>query len=296
MGAQPKVTIIIPCYNRECYIGETVESMLQQTYTNLELMVVDDGCTDKSRSILEQYKKYLKILEHPGRVNRGQSAALNLGIRSSFSKYIGFLDSDDVFAPKRIEKLVDYLETHSKTGLVYSNGYTIDRNSELLYRIYDENHEEKSDPNRILLDCYFSLSNNALLRRNVLLKAGCFDENFRAAQDHDLAVRIAEITKIAYYAEPLFYYRKHKDSISCCSAMMRWKNGYEILNRARLRYNYRFSTLTGRLAVLNFRLGQCFIENGQYCKAIFFLAAAGFCNPLRSISFMVGRETLTSPH
>ncbi|MFP4573034.1 MAG: glycosyltransferase family 2 protein [Desulfobacterales bacterium] len=296
MHPEPKVTVIIPCYNRERYIEKTVESVLSQTIQNIELIVVDDGCTDNSRQILEQYKDCIRILEHPGRINKGQSAALNLGIVASRGEYVAFLDSDDLFAPEKIEKQVKFLEAHPEIGLVYANGHTIDENGTILHRIYGDNHHEESDPNRVLLDCYFLLPNNSLVRKDVLLKAGFFDESFRSAQDHDLAIRIAEITRIAYLDEPLFFYRRHKESISRRNAMLRWKNGFRILNKARLRYNYRVSTLSGRLAVLNFRLGQCYREEGQYFKAVMFFIAAGLCDPVRSMGVLTGREKVSGPH
>lgn len=293
---RPKVTIIVPCYNRERYIAETIESVLNQSYSNIELIVVDDGSTDNSRKIIESYKKYIRILEHPGRVNKGQSAALNLGIRSSASDYVAFLDSDDLFSPEKMEKQVQFLESNPQVGLVYSNGYTISENGKRINRIYDENHREDSDPNRVLLDCYFLLPNNALVRRDVLSKAGYFEENFRSAQDHDLAIRIAEVAKIAYLDEALFFYRRHKDSISHRNAKLRWKNGFKILKRARLRYNYRLTTLTGRLAVLCFRLGQCYKEDGRYIRSLSFFVASGICDPFRAFGVLVGREKITGPH
>lgn len=296
MKLRPKVTVIIPCYNRESYIAETVESVLTQTYSNMELVVVDDGCTDNSRKILERYKDRIRILEHSGRLNKGQSAALNLGIRSTASDYVAFLDSDDLFVREKIEKQVQFLESNPEFGLVYSNGYFIHENGRRISRIYDGYHREDSDPNRVLLDCYFSLPTNALVRREVLSKAGYFDESFRSAQDHDLAIRIAEVAKIAYLDEALFFYRRHKDSISHRNAMLRWKNGFKILKKARLRYNYRLITLTGRLAVLCFRLSQCYKEEGRYIKSLFFFVVSGICDPLRAFGVLVGREKITGPH
>lgn len=292
--SQPKVSVIIPCYNRADYIAETVESVLNQTYSNVELIVVDDGCTDNSREILEQYSDRITILEHPGRVNKGQSAALNVGIAASDGEYIAFLDSDDVFAPEKIEKQVAYLEQHPDIGLVYANGHTIDEYGNKKKRILGDDHQEHSDPDRMLLACYFLLPNNSLLRKAVLSRAGLFEESFRAAQDHDLAIRIFELTKVGYLPECLFFYRHHKDSISHKNAMLRWKNGYKILNRARKRYPYRWSTIIGRLAVLNFRLGRCYKEKGNYLAAIPLFIASGICDPLRSLKVITGRERISS--
>jgi glycosyltransferase involved in cell wall biosynthesis len=296
MDHSPKVTVIIPCYNRGKYIAETIESVLNQTYPNVEVVVVDDGSTDDSREVLEQYSDRIRVLEHPGRVNRGQSAALNLGILSSESEYVAFLDSDDLFVPEKIEKQVRFLEGNPQFGLVYANGHAINENGKVIFRFYDKSHKEESDPNRVLLDCYFLLPNNALLRRKVLDKAGLFDESLRSAQDHDMAIRVTEVTKIAYLDECLFKYRRHCESISYRNAKLRWSNGYKILKKARSRYRYRLSTLLGRLAVLNFRLAQCYREEGNYFKAVPLFIAAGLCDPLRSLGVLLGREKISSPH
>ena len=79
----PKVTVIIPCYNRERFIQQTVDSILSQTYTNLEVVAVDDGSTDKTRQILDAYGERIKVLAHPERINKGQSASINLALRST---------------------------------------------------------------------------------------------------------------------------------------------------------------------------------------------------------------------
>lgn len=292
----PLVSVIIPCYNSKRFVAETVESVLNQTWPNIELMVIDDGCTDGSRGILESYGHRLILLEYPGRVNKGQSAAINLGLRHCRGEYIAILDSDDIFAPEKIEKQISYLLDNPEIGLVYSNGYAINENGNILYEFYGNDHEEFSDANRVLKDCYFLLPNNSLVRRKPIELAGYFDENLRAAQDHDMAIRIAEITKLGYLSEHLFYYRRHKDSISHRNAKRRWKNGYKILRKAYKRYDYPIKTILGRLAVLNFRLGQCFFEEKRYIRAVLLFVAAGVCDPIRSMRVLLGREKVYSPH
>jgi glycosyltransferase involved in cell wall biosynthesis len=292
----PLVSVIIPCFNRERFVRETVESVLSQTWQNVELIVVDDGCTDGSRTILESYGDLLTILEHTGRVNKGQSAAINLGLRHCRGEYIAILDSDDLFAPEKIEKQISYLIDNPEIGLVYANGYAIDEQGKKLYEFYNKSHIEMSDPSRVLMDCYFLLPNNSLVRRNVMDQAGYFDEALRAAQDHDMAIRVAEVAKLGYMAEHLFYYRRHNDSISQKNAKRRWKNGYKILHKALKRYDYPFRTILSRLAVLNFRLGQCYIEEKRYIRALFLLIAAGICDPFRSLRVLLGCERVSSPH
>lgn len=252
MKQMPKVTVIIPCYNRDNFIQKTVDSVLNQTYFNIEIVVVDDGSTDSTRQILDSYGDSIEILEHPGRKNKGQSASINLAMRSTESEYVALLDSDDLFAPNKIKQQVAYLEENPDIGLVYSNGFAIDEEGRKLYEIYQKGHVEKSDPNRVLLDCYFLVPNNSLVRHSAFNLAGGVDESLRSAQDHDMAIRLAEIAKLAYLDEHLFYYRRHKDSISAKKVDLPWRNGFKILKKASNRDNYKFSTKRRRFAVLNF--------------------------------------------
>lgn len=292
----PKVAVVIPCYNREKFITETLNSALSQTYPNIEIVAVDDGSTDNSRQVIESFGDKIRVLEHSGRVNKGQSAAINLGIRSTESEYIAILDSDDLFAPRKIELQVDFLESHPDIGLVYGNGHAIDQNGNKLYRFYSDDHVELSDPGRVLLDCYFLLPNNSLVRRCVLEQAGGFDESLRSAQDHDMAIRVAEITRLGFINNDLFYYRRHGDSISAKNASLRWKNGFKILDKARKRYNYSSAVVMHRRAVLHFRLGQCLLEEKTFLLALIHFLASGLLNPVRAINVLCKKERMTGPH
>ena len=292
----PKVCVIIPAYNRAGFIRETIDSVLNQTYKNIELIVVDDGSTDDTMEILKEYGDKLIILQHPGGVNKGQSAAINLGMENAAGKYIAILDSDDLFAPEKIEKQVKYLEEHSDIGLVYANGYGVDVNGKKLYSFYDHSHIENSDPERVLMDCYFLLPNNSLVQKSAFELAGEFDEKLRSAQDHDMAIRLAEVAKLGYLDEYLFSYRRHKDSISSKKADLRWKNGLIILKKASNRYPYSFRAKRKRFAVLHFRIGQCLLEKKKIINAFYHLLLAGISDPVRSFSVLAGNEKISSPH
>jgi len=286
----PKVSVIIPLYNREKYIAETVRSVLNQTYPNIELIVVDDGSTDGSRAALQPYASRLTLLEQPGRANKGQSAAINLGLRHAAGKYIAILDSDDLFLPEKLKAQVDYLEQNPEVGLVYSNGFIIDSNGKRLYKFYSKPPDEKSEPSNVLLDCYFPLPSNSLVRSEVFQKTGPFDEKLRSGQDHDMAIRVAEVSKLAYIDDTLFCYRKHADSISVKRADLRWNNGFIILNKAKKRFHYPAATIRKRRAVLYFRLGQIYLEKKCYFNSTVHFLLSGLLDPVRGIGVLTGRE------
>jgi glycosyltransferase involved in cell wall biosynthesis len=290
------VSVIIPCFNREAFIRQTISSVLDQTWPAIELIVVDDGCTDRSRSLIESFGSALVVLEHPGCINLGQSASINLGLARCTGKYIAILDSDDLFMPEKLEKQVRFLEAHPGKGLVYCNGMFIDAEGKELYPRYEKAHQPPMRPDDVLLDCCFNVPSNALVRRSLYEKIGGLDESLRAAQDHDLAIRLAEISPVGYIPECLWCYRRHDGSISNTKARLRWQNGFKILDAACRRYSYPRSVRRKRLAVLHFRMGQCMLQERGYLQAIYHLLLAGMLDFPRAAGVLAGRETAGSPN
>lgn len=291
MSKLPLVSVIIPAFNRRDYIDETVQSVLKQTYPHVELIVVDDGSTDGTYEKLQEFQDRILLLSHSGRLNKGQSIAINLGLSRAKGEYVAILDSDDYWAEEKLFLQVDYLMRHENIGLVYGNGYCVDAKGNILYPFYDDLHYENNDPNRVLLDCYLLLPQNALVRKAVYEEVGFFEESFRAAQDHDMLIRIAEKTQFGYIPNYLFYYRRHGASISFNGQEQRWKNGFKILERAKNRYPYSSTTIRKRLAVLNFRMGQVFWRKKQYLKSLPYLLKAGLLDPLRAFLVIGGKES-----
>lgn len=114
------VSIIIPCYNKASFLGETLDSVAAQSYPNLEIVVVDDESPDNTREVVEMYKGRMTNLVYMHQTNQGPSAARNNGIRNSKGEYVMALDADDKLAPTYVEKCVEYLERHPECKLVYS--------------------------------------------------------------------------------------------------------------------------------------------------------------------------------
>lgn len=116
----PLVSIIIPCYNKAQYLGETLDSVSAQTYPNIEVIVVDDDSPDNTKEIVDRYMQRMDNLNYIHQSNQGPSAARNNGIRASHGKYVMALDADDTLSATYVEKCAAYLESHPKTKLVYS--------------------------------------------------------------------------------------------------------------------------------------------------------------------------------
>jgi GT2 family glycosyltransferase len=174
--------------------------------------------------------------------------------------------------------------------MVYGQGIAISGQGEELYELLPQNHQEHSDPNALLMDCYIPSPGSSLIRRSILDRVGFFEESFRSGQDHDLAVRIMEYTRTAYLPEVSVYYRKHKDSISSKGTETRWKTGFEILRRAENRYPYERSTIRKRKAVLNFRLGQTYWKQSRIAKSAPYLLKSLLFDPARALRVAMGRE------
>ncbi len=290
----PLVSVIIPVYNRADLIRETIESVLKQTYQNIEIIVVDDGSTDNSIEILNEFSKKIKLFQHPGKINKGQAAAINLGLKMAKGSYIAILDSDDLFYPLKIEKQVEYLNSHLEKGIVYSNGMNIDFEGSPLYTLYPAGDRPPIGPEAVLENCAFNLPSNALVRKNVFDQVGFLNESLRSAQDHEMAIRLAEISDIGYIDDILWGYRRHGNSISHTRTTERWKNGFRILSEATQRYPYPVKTRLRRKAVLHFRLGQCYIGQKKIFTAFFHFACAAFWDPQRSLKVLFKKERISN--
>jgi len=288
---KPKVSIITPAYNRRDLISRTVASVLEQSLTDIEYLVVDDGSEDGTREWLASHAdSRLRLLVHPGNANKGQAASINLGLAEARGEYIVIIDSDDLLAPSALESHAAIMEGDASVGVVYGQGYAIDIDDRVLYPLFDEDHAEYSEPDRLLLDCYVVSPGLCMFRRSVVEQAGALEETFRAAQDHDFLLRVAEQTRMVYSGHTSFYYRKHDATISANGEMMRWQNGFEILRRAAVRFPYKSATIRRRRAVLNYRLGMVYLKQQRRLKALRYLVVAGVSDPARAIGVLVGRE------
>jgi glycosyltransferase involved in cell wall biosynthesis len=288
---KPKVSVITPAYNRKDLTPRTVASVLDQSLADIEYLVVDDGSEDGTREWLAEHSdSRLRLLVHPGNANRGQAASINLGLAEARGDYIVIIDSDDLLAPGALEYHARIMDADASVGVVYGQGYAIDIDDKELYPLFDKDHAEYSDPDRLLLDCYVVSPGLCLFRRSVVEQAGALEETFRAAQDHDFLLRVAEKNRMVYSGYTCFFYRKHDATISANGEMMRWQNGFEILRRAAARFPYKSATIRRRRAVLNYRLGMVYLKQQRCLKALRYLLVAGVSDPARAIGVLVGRE------
>jgi glycosyltransferase involved in cell wall biosynthesis len=203
-----RVSIILPMYNAAPYVRETVESVLAQTYADWDLTVVDDGSTDRSRTIVEGLSDArIRVVVQP---NSGVSAARNRGLALTAGEYVGFLDSDDVWLPTNLEEKVAWLDAHPQHALVNSDVEVIDAYSRLSG--VRKTGREGWVLDDLLLwngDSLPGLPSNALIRRSVLETVGAFDSTLSTAADQDLKFRIAARYPVGRLERPPIRYRVH---------------------------------------------------------------------------------------
>lgn len=233
MNQQPLVSAIAIFLNEENYLDEAIESVITQTYSNWELLLVDDGSTDNStviaRQYAEQYPDKIRYLEHPGHQNLGMSASRNLGLSQARGKYISPIDGDDVWMPKKLEQQVAILEAYPQAAMVFAplliwyswTGKPEDRDRDHPYGIAKDGGLHPFDdtlvaPPKILsllLRYEHFIPGGVLARKKIIEQVGGGEDSFRGSFE-DAIVHVKVCLKYPVYvkSEPWYKYRIHPDS------------------------------------------------------------------------------------
>lgn len=216
----PKVSVVIPAYNHAAFVAQAVESVLAQSEENLELIVVDDGSQDATLDVLVSFTDpRLQVITQE---NQGAHAAINRGLSRASGQFLAILNSDDVYHPRRLERLVQVLEKDSSIGLVGSFIEVIDTQGRVLglkrgYHSLEPWLLEKPELSfragsdlraALLTENYFATTSNFVMRREWFERVGPF-RPLRYAHDWDFALRMARISRLALVPEPLLQYRVH---------------------------------------------------------------------------------------
>ena len=202
------VSVVIPLYNKESYISQTLQSVMNQTYSNLECIIVDDGSTDKSVEITEKFISDNKLSwTLISQVNSGQTKARNLGIKQALGEYIAFLDSDDLWSADKIELQVEAIEKNSKAVMVLSS-YAIFSEENSIPRVVRHKKSEKMNTRWLDMRGFGGgLESLGLLRRKTLYQVGLFDEALSTSSGLDLCLRLEKIGEIVLLKHLGLYYR-----------------------------------------------------------------------------------------
>lgn len=212
----PEVSIIMPAYNAERYIGEAIDSVLAQTLADWELIVVDDGSTDRTPVILRYIgDARVRILHQK---NQGPASARNAGLEAANGTYVAFLDADDLYLPSALADLAEYLDTHPECDIVYSDGIMCDQDKRPLMTLSE--HRPGSYTGRVLEQLVLSNSVIAVpictLTRKTLLDAHRlrFDHELDSLEDSYFWVEAARYAYFGYLDRVTSIYRIHQTNIS----------------------------------------------------------------------------------
>jgi glycosyltransferase involved in cell wall biosynthesis len=204
------ISLVVTTYNRERYLSAAIESVLAQTQDDFELLIWDDGSTDGSIEIANQYAlrdRRIRVVAAP---HQGRVKSLQNAIAQTSGKYVGLLDSDDLLAPTALEETMAVLEAHPEAGFVYTDYLDIDPDGQVLG--YGHRCSLPYSQDGLLLN--FMTFHFRLIRRSILEAVGGFHESYPCAQDYDLCLRLSEAAEVKHISRPLYYYRTHPETIS----------------------------------------------------------------------------------
>jgi glycosyltransferase involved in cell wall biosynthesis len=213
-GRPPRVSVLMAAYNSECFLGQSVESILGQTFADFEFIVIDDGSTDSTPQRLAEYAaRDTRIRLEKNAENIGLTRSLNRGLALARGEYLARQDADDISLPQRLERQVDFLDRNPGTGLVGCALEIIDsQGARIGLRRPPENHES------IIAEMLLKnngVGHSAVMARLALLRElGGYDERIACGQDYDLWWRLSRRAGLANLAEPLVRWRDTPGSIS----------------------------------------------------------------------------------
>lgn len=221
------VSVVIPVYNGEKYIEECLESVYQQTYRPIEVVVVDDGSTDNSLEVIENSPGEKKIISQQ---NKDVSHARNTGVQNASGEFIAFLDQDDLWHHEKLEKQIQAFSDNPEVDLVFSD--LIKFNDEGKKRRAKDRHKYASRLNdqnlfEMLVRKNVLMPSGVMVRKKSFVRAGMFDAQFKTCGDYEMWLRMAaKGMKFRYLPEPLTLYRQHEENNS---------KKIEIMNEDRLK-------------------------------------------------------------
>jgi glycosyltransferase involved in cell wall biosynthesis len=207
------VSVIIPCYNEKIYISEALDSVLNQSYDDIEVIVVDDGSSDGSKSVVRSYGDDVQLLRQE---NRGAPAARNRGLETAMGEYVKFLDADDVLIPGSLQQQVHQAEGVADKGkkIVFGDAVWVDENGNKLDG-YGDLRKKKPDEDPVTHILYANpLTSSPLHRREYLLDVGGFNTTIPGPGDeNDLHLRLAlSGVEFVYRPTPVYYFRQHDNT------------------------------------------------------------------------------------
>jgi glycosyltransferase involved in cell wall biosynthesis len=221
--SRPKVSVVIATYNYGRFLGEAIQSVLNQTFQDFEIIVADDGSTDNTREIVEKFSD--PRIRYIYQDHIGVSAAENAGLRAARGEYITGIGADDLYLPQNLETKVKLLDSHPETGMVYSDCYFFDditgaitgnlwRSAKGLHPWFDPERAARQPLKELLYRGCFIMPQASMMRRQVFATVGYFDESLPTYEDWDLIIRILQHFPAELIDIPLLKLRQHSTNLT----------------------------------------------------------------------------------
>lgn len=209
----PTVSVVIPTCNRAHFVGRAIQSVLDQTYRNFEILVVDDASNDNTEEIVKHFSDE-RISYIPHRENKGGSSARNTGIKAARGKFIGFLDDDDEWLPQKLECQINlFSRSQSMVGAVYTGNIMCNHKTRKVLKEIVPTKRGMILADLLFRNCVGSTS-SILIKKECLARVGLFDENLPSCQDWDMWIRISRHYQIDFVDQTLFIHYVHENRIS----------------------------------------------------------------------------------
>lgn len=245
---QPLVSVIIPAWNAESYLGEAIDSILSQTYENIEILIIDDNSDDGTLKVAELYaNKYKRIKVVANSENVGIGHNRSIGIKHAKGKYICWQDADDISLPKRIEKQVTFLESRPQVGIVGGWMRFFNKDGDGLVRRYAEDDVEL----RSKIFKYNPIAQPAsMFRADCYKKVGSYDKTYRLSEDLEMFFRVGEKYQFGNIQDVVVKYRQSGTSLTATKLREMERITFKIRKKYKksASYNYTFSDYVYNLA------------------------------------------------
>lgn len=231
MSSNPLVSVIIPSFNSKAYVMQSIQSVKNQSYPNIEIIVVDDGSTDNTVQVLKDFqaKESFQLIT---KKNSGPGGARNAGMTAAKGEYICFLDADDQLLQESIAKRIDVMKSHTEVDLVFTDVTRLDTKDKPGYAFLShhdflakfKNAIDKSiDKTYYFNDQYFDCAilhfpfiwtSSVMVKSSVIARCGYFNETWKGSEDIDYWLRVSEQGKLAYIDEPLTQWHHYYSSLT----------------------------------------------------------------------------------
>lgn len=224
----PSISLLIVNYNRDRYLSAAIESVITQTNAEFELLIWDDGSTDRSLEIANHYARQDQRIRVVAAAHQGIALARQAAIAQTTGEYLGWVDSDDRLASTALAETVAVLSANPDIGMVYTNHLIVDAEDTvkgLGQRCLVPYSKE------VLLLCFMTF-HFRLMRRSVFEQVGGINPACAYAYDYDLCLRLSEMTSIQHIPKPLYFYRCHSEAISYQKQQLQIRDSYQAISEA----------------------------------------------------------------